>query len=290
MAQQKGKQPEPEATKTFNPDDPYGVKAILEEKEKKYREAAKKPKAPSAMRWLLIFAPMYLLVAMPFAIWFKNSYEKTDVQLSGAQATAFMADDKIDYTKDDSSATAVAASTAAAQPEEAPLQTLFSTDMVTALNALFSQNDAQKVKEFFNDEAVAASLEQSLKSAGAWETGDGFMKYISQNEEGKKLLTLFHGQRDNIKAVEEGLQSKTFLRFASSPAVKDMQTNYKKFVPAAAANPEFLGILTAAPVANVLSNLEYTAVFMRANAMALEKNSQPAHKPSEKAPRRKRKP
>ncbi|NLO91317.1 MAG: hypothetical protein GX410_04920 [Elusimicrobia bacterium] len=290
MAEQKGKQPEPEATKTYNPDDPYGVKAVLEEKEKQYREAVKKPKAPSAVRWLLIFAPMYLLVAMPFAIWFKNAYEKTDVQLSGAQESAFMADDKVDYTKDDSSSTAVAVSTASAQSDETPLQTLFSTDMVTALNALFAQSDDKKVKEFFDDDSVAGRMQEALKAAGAWDTGDGFLKYISQNDEGKKLLSIFYEQRNNDKVADAGLRSKTFQRFAGSHAVKDMQTNYKKFVPAAAASPQLVAILFSAPVANVLANQESTAVFMKASSMAREKAAQmqtPA--PAPKKTRRTRK-
>ncbi|HOX22099.1 MAG TPA: hypothetical protein PLL10_01440, partial [Elusimicrobiales bacterium] len=168
--------------KVFNPDDPYGVKAILEEKDRQHQQAmANRPKEASALKWLVIFAPVYLLAAMPFAIWLKDAYEHPDMKLSSAQETAFMADEKADAKEEP-----VVAPVAETEDPGQLLSTI-KTEPVAALTKLFARGNPQQVKDFFDDDAVAEILSQKLKDAGAWDTPEGLLKYLSTEDEGRKI-------------------------------------------------------------------------------------------------------
>ena len=265
MEEQNNKKSPLGAPKPFNPDDPYGVNEILEEKDRQYHIASNKKKAPSAVRWLVIFAPVYLLAAMPFAIWLKNVHEKPDVQLSGEQQNAFVADDKIDYSVVDTTPV-VAASTKTVEAITGPdpLQELFKTDIPGAVNSVFEQRTPQQVRDFFNSEAVSEHLAQKLKEGGAWDTPEGLLKYLAENEEGKKLLAAFAAQREKAEVVNAGLSSGSFMLCVAAPAVISMATEPAKYAPLVAQNAQLLSLLSAEPVGKALSGLPNLAAFVKA--------------------------
>jgi len=282
MEEQNNNKPQLGASKPFNPDDPYGVNDVLEEKERQYRIASQRKKAPSAVRWLVIFAPVYLLAAMPFAIWLRNVHEKPDVQLSGEQQSAFVADDKIDYSVVDTTPTvAVSTKTVEAVTGPDPLQDLFKTDMTGAVSSVFEQRSAAQVRDFFNSEAVSEHLAQKLKDAGAWDTPEGMLKYFAENEEGKKLLAAFVAQRDKADVVNAGLSSGSFMLCVAAPAVITMAGSPAKYAPLVAQNPELLLLLSSEPVSKALSGLPTLASFAKAITSpppAAEKAKAPARK------------
>ena len=269
----------PEAPTPFNADDPYGVNAVLDEKERQYRLASQQKKEPSALKWLIIFAPVYLLAAMPFAIWLKNAHEKPDVQLSGEQQNAFVADDKIDYSIVDSTpAVAVSTRAVAAFTGPDPLQDLFKKDMLGAVNRVFAERAPQQVRDFFSSEAVSEQLAQKLKEGGAWDTPEGLLKYLSQNEEGKKLLAAFLSQSDKADVVNAGLSSGSFLLCVAAPSVISIISAPAKYAGPVAENKELLQLLSAAPVGKALSGLPNMANFIKVVTAPLPKQSAPAAK------------